>query len=354
MVTRRTFGKLALASLPLARAFGKIDSKIAGVQLGTQSYSFRDLSLDDAIKAMVADGLGDCELFAPHIEGGHTDKAPAPPSGGGRRPGPPDPARAAARKEEREELRKWRLSVSLDYFKGIKKKFNDAGIKSIGYNYSFNDSFTDEEIDRGFGMAKALGVKILTASTTLPIAKRVAPFAEKHKMIVAMHGHSNLTDPNQFAKPESFAAAMAMSKYFKVNLDIGHFTAANYDAVDYIQKNHENIMLLHLKDRKKDEGPNTVWGQGDTPIKQVLLLLKVPKSPLYPRLSNTSTRPISFLSKKEHLFSGRVALAPDCVRTLILFAILQVEQHDVLVILLNVIDGVVVGGSEVTVYQGSP
>lgn len=280
MVTRRTFGKLALASLPLARAFGKIDSKIAGVQLGTQSYSFRDLSLDDAIKAMVADGLGDCELFAPHIEGGHTDKAPAPPSGGGRRPGPPDPARAAARKEEREELRKWRLSVSLDYFKGIKKKFNDAGINLYGYNYSFNDSFTDEEIDRGFGMAKALGVKIITASTTLPIAKRVAPFAEKHKMIVAMHGHSNLTDPNQFAKPESFAAAMAMSKYFKVNLDIGHFTAANYDAVDYIQKNHENIMLLHLKDRKKDEGPNTVWGQGDTPIKQVLLLLKEKKWPV--------------------------------------------------------------------------
>ena len=45
-----------------------------------------------------------------------------------------------------------------------------------------------------------------------------------------MHGHSNISDPNEFATPESFAAAMKMSKYFKVNLDIGHFTAANYDA----------------------------------------------------------------------------------------------------------------------------
>jgi sugar phosphate isomerase/epimerase len=279
MLTRRNLGKLALASLPLARAFGKIDSKIAGVQLGCQSYGFRDLPLDEAIKAMAADGLGDCELFAPHIEGGHTDKAPAPP-GGMRRPGPPDPARAAARKAEREEMRKWRVSVPLDYFKGIRKKFNDAGINLYGYNYSFNDSFSDEEIDRGFDMAKALGVKIITASTTIPVAKRVAPFADKHKMIVAMHGHSNLTDPNQFAKPESFAAAMAMSKYFKVNLDIGHFTAANYDAVDYIQKNHENIVLLHLKDRKKNEGANVPWGEGDTPIKQVLLLLKEKKWPL--------------------------------------------------------------------------
>jgi len=278
MLTRRNLGKLALASLPLARAFGKIDSKIAGVQIGSQSYSFRDLPFDEALKAMAADGLGDCELFAQHIEGGHTDKAPS--LGGGRRSGPPDPAVVAARKAEREELRKWRTTVSLDYFKGIRKKFDAAGINLYGYNYSFNDSFTDEEIDRGFDMAKALGVKIITASTTLPVAKRVVPFAEKHKMIVAMHGHSNLTDPNQFAKPESFAAAMAMSKYFKVNLDIGHFTAANYDAVDYIQKNHENIVLLHLKDRKKDEGPNVPWGEGDTPIKQVLLLLKEKKWPV--------------------------------------------------------------------------
>jgi len=272
MLTRRDFGKLTLASLPLANALARINSKIGGVQIGSQSYSFRDLSLDDAIKAMAADGLGDCELFGPHIEGGQTDKSPMV----GFRRG----MSAEERKAQREDLRKWRLSVSLDYFKGIKKKFNDAGIKLYAFNCSVNDSFTDDEIERGFEFAKALGVGIITASTTLPVAKRVVPFADKHKMIVAMHGHSDLKDPNQFAKPESFAAAMEMSKFYKVNLDIGHFTAANYDAVDYIAKNHENIVLLHLKDRKKDEGPNTPWGEGDTPIKQVLLLLKEQKWPI--------------------------------------------------------------------------
>jgi sugar phosphate isomerase/epimerase len=156
----------------------------------------------------------------------------------------------------------------MDYFRGISQKFRDAGITIIAYNLSFNDSFSDDEIDRGFDMAKALGARFITVSSTLSAAKRVAPFAEKHQMVVAMHGHSNTKDLNQFAKPESFTQAMAMSKNFKMNLDIGHFTAAGYDAVAYIDENHQNIMFLHLKDRKKDDSANTAWGEGDTPMKQ--------------------------------------------------------------------------------------
>ena len=59
-----------------------------------------------------------------------------------------------------------------------------------------------------------------------------------------------------------------------MNLDIGHFTSANYDAIAYIKEHHDRITNLHLKDRTKDHGTNVPWGQGDTPIKQVLLLLK--------------------------------------------------------------------------------
>jgi sugar phosphate isomerase/epimerase len=277
MITRRELGKLALAAVPAASALARvIDSKFDGVQIGVQSYSFRDLSFNDALKAMVADQLGLCELFAPHIEGGHLDQAPIPPRAPGA--GPMDVTKMREeRKAHRDELRSWRLSVPMSYFEGIKKRFEEAGIDLYAYNYSFSADMTDQEIDRGFDFAKALGVKFITASTTLPVAQRVAPFAEKHKMIVAMHGHSDLKDPNQFATPESFAKAKAMSKYFKTNLDIGHFTAANFDAVDYIEKNHADILLIHLKDRKKQEGPNTIWGEGDTPIKQVLVLLKEKK-----------------------------------------------------------------------------
>ncbi|HEU0174112.1 MAG TPA: TIM barrel protein [Blastocatellia bacterium] len=306
MYSRREFGKLALVGLPMTVAFArgsaKIDSKINGVRIGIQSYSFRGLSLDDAISAMARIGIGECELFSGHVEprigpppgapgggqrppqagtGASASPAGAPPQGqaGGRgemTPEAREAMREAARKRQ-EETRKWRLSVPLDHFKDIRKKFDAAGIRLQAYNLSFNDNFTDEEIDRGFQMAEALGVKLITASSTLSAVKRVAPFAEKYKITVAMHGHSNLTDPNQFAKPESFSAALAMSKYFAVNLDIGHFFAAGFDPVGYIEANHARITNLHLKDRKKENGPNTPWGEGDTPIKQVLELLKQKK-----------------------------------------------------------------------------
>jgi sugar phosphate isomerase/epimerase len=266
---------LAGLSLQRVRAAGAIDSVIGGVRIGGQSYSFRDLSRtpggdasDAVVKAFADVGLGDCELWSPQIE---------PAAAGGRGN---TPEAAQARALAREELRTWRVSTPLDHFRGLAQKFTSAGVTISAFNYSFNDSFTDQEIDRGFEMAKALGAEIITASTTLSVAKRVVPFAEKHRMVVAVHNHSNTSDPNEFATPESFAAAMRLSKYFKVNLDIGHFTAANFDAVAYIRENHDHITNLHIKDRKRNQGDNVPWGTGDTPIREVLQLLKRERWPI--------------------------------------------------------------------------
>jgi len=278
MYTRREFGKLALAGLALPRIAGAaINPVVNGVRIGAQTYSFRDLprtpggdAIDPVIKACVECGIGEVELFAPQVEPQFNAGAR------GRRGDPPSPEAVKARND----LRKWRLETPLDHFRDVKKKFDAAGITIYAYNYSANASFTDAEIDRGFEMTRALGAEIITASTTLDVAKRIAPLAEKHRMVVAMHGHSNINDPNEFATPDSFAAAMKMSKLFKVNLDIGHFTAANFDAMDYIRQHHADITNLHLKDRKKNQGDNVPWGQGDTPIRDVLQLLKREKWPI--------------------------------------------------------------------------
>jgi sugar phosphate isomerase/epimerase len=184
------------------------------------------------------------------------------------------PEQRAAMQARAEELRKWRLSAPIARFKEVRKKFDDAGIDLRLFTFNMNQNTTDDEIEYAFQAAKALGVRGITTSTQLTVAKRVAPFADKHKLMVGYHGHANLTDPNEFATPESFATAMSYSKYHGINLDIGHFTAANFDAVPYIKEHHGRITNIHLKDRKKDQGPNVPWGEGDTPIKEVLQLLK--------------------------------------------------------------------------------
>jgi sugar phosphate isomerase/epimerase len=273
MFTRREFGRLTLGALALPL----VDPRVNGVRLGAQTYSFRDLprtaggdAIDPVIKACLDCGIGEVELFAPQVE-------PQFNAGGrGRRGDPP----SAESVKAREDLRRWRLETPLDHFRDVRRKFDAAGIIVYAYNYSPNSSFSDAEIDRGFEMTKALGAEIITASTTLDVARRIAPLAEKHRIVVAMHGHSNVSDPNEFATPDSFAAAMKMSKLFKVNLDIGHFTAANFDALAYIRAHHADITNLHLKDRRKNQGDNVPWGQGDTPIREVLQLLKREQWPI--------------------------------------------------------------------------
>ena len=260
--TRRQFGKLAAGAAgvfigaPLTAA-PKINSIVKGVTIGAQSYSFRDRSLDAAIQGFKDTGLGLCEMWQGHMERGHGN-----------------------RKEGREVLRKWRLSVPLAEFEAVGKKYREAGVDLYAFNYSFRDDFSDAEMERGFEMAKALGVKVLTASSNVSTATRIDTFAKKHKMRVGMHNHSRIHE-NEFATPEDFdRARKGKSDYIAINLDIGHFTAANFDAVDYIRKHHDDIVTLHLKDRKRDQGDNMPFGQGDTPIKEVLALLKERKSAL--------------------------------------------------------------------------
>jgi sugar phosphate isomerase/epimerase len=281
LYTRRDAGKIALAALPMAKAFGAVNSKFNGVQIGAITYSFRGMNdPDEIIKAMVDIGLGEAELMSNHAEA--AAGAPVQNPGGrgqGRGRGQMTPEQQAAMRARQEELKKWRASTTPDTFKAVRKKFDTAGIDVALLCYNMQDSMTDDDIEYGFQMAKAIGVKGITTSTTLTMAKRIAPIADKHKLLVGYHGHDATSDPNQTATLESYATLMAYGKYNGINLDIGHFTAANYDAVAFIKEYHARITNLHLKDRKKDHGPNTPWGQGDTPIKEVLQLLKKEKYP---------------------------------------------------------------------------
>jgi hypothetical protein len=282
LYSRREFGRLALAGIALPAflpSLAAASSKINGVQIGAITYSFRSIPDADAIvKAMAQIGLSEVELMSNHAEalaGAPSGRAAGP--GGAGRGRAMTPEQQEAQRTAAEVLRKWRLSTSPATFKPVSRKFADNGIELALLCYNMGRNIADDEIEYAFQMAKALGAKAISTSTQVSVAKRVAPFADKHKMMVGYHGHSNIKDPDEFATPESFSTAMSYSKFHGVNLDIGHFTAANYDAVAYIQANHARITNLHLKDRKKNQGPNMPWGQGETPIKEVLQLVRQKK-----------------------------------------------------------------------------
>ena len=300
--SRRDFGKLALAGLPAAamikafpgltlEAFEKINAKIGGVTIGSITYSFRAIQDPlEIIKAYQTIGLGEMELMSNHAEAlAGIPRGPAG-GGGGRRGGtPPTPEQLAARDAAAKATAEWRKSATEATFKPVRKMIDDAGIDLRLLCYNMSDlrtqtdgrvtGTTDDMIEYGFMMAKWLGVEAMSTSTQVSMAKRTAPFADKHKMMLGFHGHANTTDTNEVASPETFEAVMAASKYHGTNLDIGHYTEAGYDPVAFIQKHHARITNLHLKDKKKasNGGANGPWGTGDTPIKDVLKLVQKEK-----------------------------------------------------------------------------
>ena len=286
LYTRRELGKMALAAIPLARLaeielWSSINSKINGVQIGAITYSFRSIpNPEEIIKAMAQIGLSEAELMSGDAE--KLAGLPAMPNfgrGGGRGRGAPLTAEQQAEVDAAQAAqKKWRMSATADTFKIVKKKFNDAGIdvRLLCYNMNVNNT-KDDEIEYAFTMARGLGVKAMSTSTQVSMAKRVAPFAEKHKLIVGFHGHDQVERADEVASEATFKEVLAAGKYLGANLDIGHYTAANGDPVAFMKQHHGRITNLHLKDRKKDHGPNVPWGQGDTPIKEVLLLLKTTK-----------------------------------------------------------------------------
>jgi hypothetical protein len=292
MVSRRDFGKMALAGIPLSAAWSASgDSAVNGVRLGAATYSFRDLlrtpgqdNVDGVIQALQFAGVREIELSSANTEPAGPNSGPAVPPPPSVYPPPitaPKPEEVAAAKlAVRNDLRRWRLATPARNHEAIGAKFQAAGIALFAYRVDYDEQFTEEEIEVTFQQAKALGVRTMASLTTLSGARRLAPFAEKHAMTVALHNTANVKDPDAIATPQSFRTALALAKNFRLNLDIGHFTAANYEAVAFIQENHAGISHIQIKDRTRNGGTNEQFGEGDTPIKEVLMLIKEKKLPI--------------------------------------------------------------------------
>jgi sugar phosphate isomerase/epimerase len=317
-LTRRDFGKMAISTLPAAAALSVPgaalalpdsalalpDSKISGVQVGIITYSLRQGIAKPDLPAVIAKiGISSVELMSGDAEamagapvvpagrggggGGRGASGAAGASGAGRGAGgggggraPMTPEQQAAQAAARQALTDWRAAATPATWQGVRKQFGDQGVNLQILCYNMGVNIADEEIDYAFRMAQAMGVRGISSSSTVAVAKRVAPFAAKYKIMWGGHGHNNITDPEQFGNEESFEKIMSFGDYIGANLDVGHYNQTGANAVAFIQRHHDRITNVHIKDSTKPTEPGTVsnkltpWGEGDAPIREVLQLMR--------------------------------------------------------------------------------
>jgi hypothetical protein len=279
--TRRDLAKLALAAFPAATlSAAKLNSNFGGVQVGINApYSFHDMpgGADDILGYLTKTDISAVELRSQPVEAFLGAKLVPRLSAAERKKGA-TPEQLANRGEAALALEKWRLSRPMSDFKSFRKKYEDAGVKIQIVKWDDINSFSDNVLDYCFQMAAALGANAISCEIPVSQTKRLGEFATKHKFMVGYHGHGNITDPEAFGKLSSWEQAFSYSKYNGANIDIGHFFAANaFSPAAWIKANHARITHVHLKDRKANNGPGMPWGQGDTPIKEILLLMKKEK-----------------------------------------------------------------------------
>jgi sugar phosphate isomerase/epimerase len=282
-MTRRTLlgGTVALGACALLHrsVFGALGAKpnsvFNGVRIGCITYSYRGgvNTAEHTLECLLSDGLSETEL----MDGPIRSFAGIPGAGRGRarrggagndaeQPAPPPVSDA-----DRAKVRESQLAKCAQ----LRQMYNDAGVNIHIHKFPFGRA--DDDINFNFEIAKALGCKAITTERNDELAKRLAPFAEKHKIWVAFHNHTNNTP-----RIEEIDPLMNVGEYIGFNLDIGHYVAGTKgkSPIPVIERYHDKIISMHLKDRTADGG-NLRWGKGQTPIKDVLQLLKKEKWPIY-------------------------------------------------------------------------
>ncbi len=261
---------------PSVTGVGTPNSKFGGVQIGAITYSWRSMpsSAEEVLQYCIQSGISSIELMGNVAETyAGLPAAPAQPARDAVLTPEEKAAYDAAAAAATEERRKWRTSVAMTKFEELRTMYNEAGVDIHIAKFS-PANWTDEEIDYAFNAAKALGAKAVCNEVSEEACKRLAPFADKHGLYAVFHNHA------QFAT-EGFTVDpfLALSPNVMLNFDAGHYAGSTgLNPVEFITKYHHRILSLHLKDKTgpKTDPPNTnqVWGQGETPLAEVLLLLK--------------------------------------------------------------------------------
>ncbi len=236
-------------------------SRIKGVQIGVITYSYRsmpDQSLQAILDYVVQSGIRSVELMS----------------------GPVEQYLGIPQGDDRQAVRDWRLGVPDAKVAEVRDMFHAQGVNIDIFKVGNILNWPDDEIDRYFEFCRILGARGISLEISEAAAERLAPFGEKHDLYVIFHNHGQPAWPD-------FSFDRVLSHGFKLmlNLDVGHYYGyTGLHPNELITRLHDRIASIHLKDKSAPDAPepnkNRPWGEGDTPIRDILQLIRDNKWPI--------------------------------------------------------------------------
>ena len=252
-IGRREFLGLGIASAAGMCIGGEARSRswYNGVEVGCITYSYRSMqkkNAEDIVKYAVEDGLGTLELKGEVVD----------------------------------EFLKRNGARDIKRLPALRKMFDDAGVSIHIVKYGGIGGKNAKEDEYRMAVAKALGAKCITREVPKveeyeTIGRRCAALADKHGIFIAFHNHTQI-DALTYDGP-----LLGYSPNLRINFDIGHYVAATtadakrfIDPLAFIEKYHDKIFSLHLKDRttKAHGSKNLEFGKGDTPLAKLIPFLQ--------------------------------------------------------------------------------
>ncbi len=290
--TRRNFlcttaaAAVGISIVPFNYSFAnqkkKPNSKVNGVQLGLTTYSYLRIShsLEEVLDYVLQAGVNAVEMRGVLEEG---LGIPSGPRRGRRGGNLTDAERAEMAKEAEaasEKQKQWRLSLPMQKYADVRKMYNDAGV-DIHIAKFAPARWSDEELDYAYKAANVLGAYGITDEASVDACKRMGKFAEKHNSLAIYHTHGQFGEPGF-----DIDTLLSYSPSNRLNLDVGHyFGSTGKHPNDIIIKYHDQIPMIHMKDKTGPDHPDmpnrsVPFGDGQTPIADILELLKKEKWPI--------------------------------------------------------------------------
>ncbi|MFO7902674.1 MAG: sugar phosphate isomerase/epimerase family protein [Planctomycetota bacterium] len=213
-----------------------------GWRVGVSTYTYRGVSLFEALERIARVGLSYAELFTwQSLSPQHPDAKPNP-----------------------------QLSKTLRT--SLKQKASDCGVRLIG---CYGDLGNAESAQALFEFAAEMGIEVIVSEPPKAMLDTVEQLTQEYKIDFALHNHPQ---PSHYWNPEVGVAALeGRSERMGFCCDTGHWCRSGLEPVEMLKLVGPRVKTFHLKDLDQfgsGQAQDVIWGQGKGRIEEILIEVK--------------------------------------------------------------------------------